>query len=246
MGVRLELEPVAPGSPASEVARQLLQLLTDGELAPGSRLPPERSLAESLGVGRSAVREALAALEILGVVHIRAGSGTYLQGSASDLLPKTLSWGLILAASRTEELLQIRSSLEQTVARSCAENASTSVIDTLQHYVDGMSETLDAPHEFIEADVRFHALIAQTAGNEVMSDLLQTIRSLIGIWATRAVRTRVQALEACRQHQAVLDAIAAHDPDRAETAMCEHMTTATRRVIAAGAALDESPSSNRR
>ncbi|GAB3556080.1 FadR/GntR family transcriptional regulator [Spelaeicoccus albus] len=238
MGVRLELEPVTPGSPASEVARQLLQLLTDGELAPGSRLPPERSLAESLGVGRSAVREALAALEILGVVQVRAGSGTYLQGSASDLLPRTLSWGLILAAPRTEELLEIRSSLERTVARTCAENASRTDVDELQHYVDGMSATLDTPREFIEADVRFHASIAKTAGNEVLGDLLQTIRSLIGVWAARAVSTRAQAAEACRQHQAVLDAIAAHDPDRAERAMQAHMTTATRRVVAAGSGND--------
>nr|WP_235472331.1 GntR family transcriptional regulator [Frigoribacterium sp. Leaf44] len=59
--------------------------------APGSRLPPERQLAERLGVGRSAVREALAALEILGIVTVRPGSGTYLRDQTSELLPTTLS-----------------------------------------------------------------------------------------------------------------------------------------------------------
>ena len=64
------------GTPVSEVARRMLDLFTSGEVAPGTRLPPERQLSATLGVGRSAVREALAALEILGIVDVRAGSGT--------------------------------------------------------------------------------------------------------------------------------------------------------------------------
>ena len=78
------------GTPVSEVARRLLDLFTDGSVPPGTRLPPERQLAATLEVGRSAVREALAALEILGIVDVRPGSGTYLRGAASDMLPQTL------------------------------------------------------------------------------------------------------------------------------------------------------------
>jgi GntR family transcriptional repressor for pyruvate dehydrogenase complex len=67
------------GSPVSAVTTKLLELFTSGQIAPGTRLPPERQLAASLEVGRSAVREALAALEVLGVVDVRPGSGTYLR-----------------------------------------------------------------------------------------------------------------------------------------------------------------------
>lgn len=84
------LNALPAGSPVTEVARRLLDLFTGGGIAPGTRLPPERQLAATLEVGRSAVREALAALEILGIVDVRPGSGTYLRGSASDLLPQTL------------------------------------------------------------------------------------------------------------------------------------------------------------
>ena len=66
-----------------------MDLFTSGSIQPGTRLPPERHLATVLGVGRSAVREALAALEILGIVDVRPGSGTYLRGTASELLPQT-------------------------------------------------------------------------------------------------------------------------------------------------------------
>src|SRR5690554_6170656 len=83
-------------TPVSAVAKRLLEIFTRGDIEPGTRLPPERQLSASLGVGRSAVREALAALELLGIVDVRPGSGTYLRGSASELLPQTLSWGLML------------------------------------------------------------------------------------------------------------------------------------------------------
>src|SRR4051794_9368469 len=109
------------GSAVSVVANRLLDLFTSGSIAPGTRLPPERQLAASLEVGRSAVREALAALEILGVVDVRPGSGTSLRGSASELLPQPLSWGVLLGERSTAELLELRSGLEIFVARLAAE-----------------------------------------------------------------------------------------------------------------------------
>jgi GntR family transcriptional repressor for pyruvate dehydrogenase complex len=77
------LGAMGTGSASSAVAKRLLELFTEESISPGTRLPPERQLAASLAVGRSAVREALAALEILGVVDVRPGSGTYLRGNAS-------------------------------------------------------------------------------------------------------------------------------------------------------------------
>ena len=99
------LGPMEQGSVVSEVAERLLAYFTSGDIAVGTRLPAERTLAASLGVGRSAVREALAALEILGIVIVRPGSGTYLRDGVSELLPRTLSWGLMLGAPRTRELV---------------------------------------------------------------------------------------------------------------------------------------------
>lgn len=82
------LGSLGQGSVVSEVAERLLTYFTSGDIAPGTRLPAERQLAAPLGVGRSAVREALAALEILGIVVVRPGSGTYLRDGISELLPE--------------------------------------------------------------------------------------------------------------------------------------------------------------
>lgn len=233
LNIRLELETVPAGSPASAVARQLVQLLTDGELAPGSRLPAERHLAERLGVGRSAVREALAALEILGIVQVRPGSGTYLRGGTSDLLPTTLSWGIMLAADRTQELLEIRSSLERSAAGLAAERATDEELDRLEEYLERQAAHVDDPETFIDADVRFHVQVARAAGNEVLADLLQSLRSLLRVWVDRGVRTREGAQAAYDEHRRVLDAMRTRDCAATEAAMSAHMATASARILAA-------------
>lgn len=231
--IRLELETVSAGSPASEVARQLVQLLTAGDLAPGSRLPPERVLAERLGVGRSAVREALAALEILGIVQIRPGSGTYLQGGTSELLPATLGWGLMLAADRTRELLEIRSVLERAAVGFAMARATSGDLEALERYLDRQQASLHDPKKFIDADVRFHVKIAEMAGNEVLADLLQSIRSMLRVWVDRGVRTHEAIETAYSEHRNVLDAMKRGDPAEAEQAMAAHMETASARITAA-------------
>src|SRR5919199_3685846 len=110
--IAASLDALPAGSAVTVVATRLLDLFTSGRIAPGTRLPPERQLAATLEVGRSAVREALAALEILGVVDVRPGSGTYLRSSTSELLPQTLRWGLLLGERSTADLLELRSGLE--------------------------------------------------------------------------------------------------------------------------------------
>jgi len=232
LNIRLELESVPAGSPASAVARQLVQLLTAGDLAPGSRLPSERVLAEQLGVGRSAVREALAALEILGIVQIRPGSGTYLQGSTSDLLPTTLSWGLMLAANRTHELLEVRSSLERTAATLAAVRATDAELARLGEYLDRQAANLDDADAFIDADVRFHVHIARISGNEVLADLLQSLRSMLRVWVDRGVRTRAGSERAYAEHRRLYDAMTSRDPVATEAAMATHMDTASARILA--------------
>ena len=132
------LEGLPAGSPVSEVARRLMDLFTGGSIEPGTRLPPERQLAATLGVGRSAVREALAALEILGIVDVRAGSGTYLRGTASDLLPQTLRWGLLIGRRSTSDLLDVRSGLEIYAARLAARRADARHVARMATSLDRM------------------------------------------------------------------------------------------------------------
>ncbi|MBN9239184.1 MAG: GntR family transcriptional regulator [Micrococcales bacterium 70-64] len=218
------------GTPVSAIAKRLLEIFTNGTIEAGTRLPPERQLATTLGVGRSAVREALAALEILGIVDVRPGSGTYLRGNASELLPQTLSWGLMLGEPKTLELIEVRGALEIYAARLAATRMTDEELVRLGQRVDEMRASRDDLRRFVEADLQFHLELARSTDNSVLLDLLQSIRSLLRVWVDRAVQDTVHAEDAIREHAAVHAAIATRDPDAAASAMAAHMNTAGKRL----------------
>ena len=224
------LEALPAGSPVSEVARRLLDLFTTGSIAPGTRLPAERALSATLGVGRSAVREALAALEILGIVDVRPGSGTYLRGTASSLLPQTLRWGLLLGDIDTAELLDLRAGLEIYVARLAAERADAAANERLEAALADMMRSRDDLRSFARADLAFHDALAQAAGNALLLDQLNVVRSLLQVYADRAVQSAEDAARAIAEHDAVHRAIQARDADAAASAMAVHMATASARL----------------
>jgi GntR family transcriptional repressor for pyruvate dehydrogenase complex len=223
------------GTPVSEVARRLLDLFTSGSIAPGTRLPPERHLTATLGVGRSAVREALAALEILGIVQVRPGSGTYLRGAASELLPQTLRWGLLIGEHHTADLLELRSGLEIFVARLAASRIGASDLDELRSALERMRANVGALKAFAKADLDFHDALARGAGNATVVDQLHLVRSLLQVYADRAVQDEAAARTAIEEHDAVLRAVERGDEDAAASAMAVHMATASARLAAEAA-----------
>jgi GntR family transcriptional repressor for pyruvate dehydrogenase complex len=226
------LSALPSGTPVSEVARRMLDLFTSGSIAPGTRLPPERQLAATLGVGRSAVREALAALEILGIVDVRPGSGTYLRGTASELLPQTLRWGLLIGERNTDELLELRSGLEIYVARLAAGRGDAADLEPVGVHLERMRAGLGNLKAFVRADLDFHDALGRAAGNTVLVDLLHVVRSLLQVYADRAVHDEAEALTALEEHDAVYRAVLAGDEDAAASAMAVHMATASERVSA--------------
>lgn len=217
-------------SAAAEVASRMLTLFTSGEYERDSRLPSERQLAASLGVGRSAVREALAALELLGVVTVRPGSGTYLRGGMSELLPQTLRWGMLIGERHTLELIEVRAGLEIFAARLAATRLDDGALARMDEAVRRMRASVDQLDAFVEADLAFHYELAAATGNATLVELLQIVRSLLRVWVDRAVADAEHAATATDEHERVLDAIRTGDPDRAASAMSAHMGTASARL----------------
>ncbi len=218
-------------SAVSEVAERLMAYFTSGDIAPGTRLPAERQLAASLKVGRSAVREALAALQILGIVVVRPGSGTYLRGGVSELLPQTLSWGLMLGAPRTRELVELRGALEVQAAQLAATRITREGLDRMKDALDTMALNVGDLAAFVEADALFHYEIAAGSGNQVLQELLQSIRSLLRIWVDRALTDEGHAQAAVKEHTAIYEMLRSRSEAGAMTAMRFHMGTAEGRLL---------------
>ncbi|TLP95843.1 FadR family transcriptional regulator [Nesterenkonia salmonea] len=227
------LNALPASTPTAAVASELLRYFTSGGLEPGSRLPAERKLAEMLATGRSAVREALAALEVLGIVEVRPGSGTYLRSSASELLPRTLSWGLMLGAQDARDLMHVREALEVLAARLAAQNRDDTAVARLRDHLLTMSRHADLGdhHAFVEADAHFHQELAAIADNAALGSVLQSVRALLRVWVDRSVDNAADARRAIDEHTALVEAVRDGDVAVAETAMTAHMKTAGERIL---------------
>ncbi|HLR95052.1 MAG TPA: FadR/GntR family transcriptional regulator [Jiangellaceae bacterium] len=233
-----QVEPGTPGgpvsisrSPSSAVTFRLLDLLLGESMRPGDRLPGERALAESLGVGRSAVREAISALEVLGIVETRAGSGTYLRSGTSELLPSTLSWSLLLDQDRTAELTVVRSALERSAAELAAVHRTDEQAQHLLELVQRQREAIDDPERYVEADIAFHRELALIGGNKLLSEILSTTRTLLRVWFENAVDRRADIEDAIREHEEIARAVADRDVEAVSAATIRHMDTASARIL---------------
>jgi len=212
-----------------EIARKLIDYVLSGEVAPGSRMPSERQLALELGVGRSAVREALKSLGLLGLVEVRQGDGTYLRKPDSELLPQVIEWGLLLGEPRTLDLVDARQHLEITVTRLAAERRDKEDLVRLRAGMAAMRKKGEA-EAFIDGDIAFHMAVAQAAKNGVLYDVLNSIRSLLKVWITRAISEAGETTTSYKEHVPIFEAIRDGRAADAAEAMGLHMQSATARL----------------
>lgn len=218
-----------PASTSAQVARRILQYLLSGEILPGQQLPSERRLAATFGVGRTAVREALQPLILLGLVEVRQGDGTYLRGLESSLLPETLEWGMMLGERRVTDLVEARKYVEVGVAELAAERRDDDDLSALGNIL-GRMETENSPEAFTKLDIAFHERLAEASRNTVFCGLVANIRSLVGVWITKNIEDAGETALFYREHPPILAAVANGDSQAAGRAMAEHLDAATARL----------------
>ena len=227
------VEPIRREPMAAEIARRLVDYLLSGGVEPGNRIPSERQLAEAFGVGRSAVREAIAALSLIGLIEVRHGDGTYLKRPDSPLLPQVVEWGLLLGEKRTADLVEARQKIEVIIAGLAAQRRSEEDLAGLARALASMETAAQRGDAaaFVDADVAFHLRLAEAAGNSALRDVLAGIQSLLRAWIGRVI-AEDHATVSYGEHGPILEAVRARDPAAAEAAMNAHLQSATRRLRA--------------
>lgn len=199
------------------VAEQIAQLIDEGAYPPGTRLPGERELAEKLGVSRVTIREAEIALQAVGRLEIKTGSGVYVSEQepvVDGALPEASAFEV------TEARLLVESESAALAARNISEEGIAKLAELVEIMRTGTSDEADA------ADEQFHLTIAEASNNAAM---VHTIKNL---WRMREDIPEVKATYAAvcvhdaesrtEEHRAVFDAIKDHDPAGARAAMREH------------------------
>ncbi|MFC3862486.1 FadR/GntR family transcriptional regulator [Deinococcus antarcticus] len=163
-------------SVGADIARQLQQLINEGTLKTGDRLPSQRELAQQFGASLAGVREALSVLSAAGLIEARPGRGTVVS-SVGGAVPSFDGWlGVISDAEEFEELVQARRLLETFTIAQAVQLATPAQVASLRAAVETMREKLNDPEAYTEADMKFHLLLAEVAGNRVVTRLMRAIQ----------------------------------------------------------------------
>jgi DNA-binding FadR family transcriptional regulator len=224
-------EPVRKVRTHEQVLAQIERKILDGSLRPGEKLPSERDLVTALGVSRTSVREALRALEAMGIIAAKVGSGrdsgSVVTGRSTDALTTLLRLHLALAQISLADLVDTRIQLERGAARGAAAAAAPTDIAGLQTLIEEMrSPDLDYPR-FNTLDTEFHVGVARVSGNALAANLMQALRAAVESEMTAAFerlpewRTAADAL--VNEHEAILRAIEKGAGDAAADLVTDHI-----------------------
>jgi DNA-binding FadR family transcriptional regulator len=224
-------EPVRRTRTYEQVLAQIEQRILDGRLRAGEKLPSERDLVNALGVGRTSVREALRALEAMGIIEARTGSGpdagSVITGHATPALANLLRLHLALAQISLAELVETRVQLERSAARGAAAAHTPEDIQRLGRLIEAM-KSADLEHQQFNAlDTEFHVTIAKVSGNALTADLMQALRDAVESRMVAAFarlsdwRSVADAL--VTEHEGILRAIEKSDGGAAADLVGEHI-----------------------
>ena len=201
------------------VVQRIKELLEQGDLKAGSRLPPERELADMLSISRPSLRTALKALSVMGIIRAKPGAGTYIAESLPEVFTEPMRFMTLINNTSDEELFEARLIIEAGLGELAAERATSSDLRALSVEIEAMRETLDDPEQFLLHDVRFHQAIARAAGNKVMSGVMDTIAQLLYQMRREFISHARDFEDAIAWHEKIYDALKRRDPKRAKEAM---------------------------
>lgn len=209
-----------------EVVSRLEEMILDGDYAPGDYLPPERELMELFGVGRPAIREALFALQKMGLVSVTTGERPRVTEPRADVLVGELGGAARHFLARPEGMRhfqQARRLFEAALARAAAETATDEDVGALRAALDENAAALGDPKSFEESDVRFHYVLATIPSNPIFTAVHSGIVDWLREQRTTSLKAQGADHAALAAHQRIFAAVAARDPEAAERAMREHL-----------------------
>jgi GntR family transcriptional regulator, transcriptional repressor for pyruvate dehydrogenase complex len=207
-----------------EAIAKIKAMIVSGELAPGQRLPPEKELGDRLGLSRSSLREAVKSLELIRVLDVRRGDGTYVTSLEPHLLLEALSFVVDLHRDRTVlEIFEVRRVLEPHAAAATTLRITADELRELEEELAavGSNPSVD---DLVAHDLRFHGLVSAASGNDYLASLLAGLSS--GTVRARVWRgiTEGGAVErTLAEHRAILDALHGGDPELVRATATVHI-----------------------
>jgi len=216
------LSPVKSTKVYEMVMEQIKDLVKKGELKSGDKLPSERELCEKLEVSRASIREALKALQMLGLIETKHGEGNFINENFENSLLEPLSTVFLLLGSKSESVLELRKIIEPETAVLAAKNITNEQLIELKEIMEELNNTSDA-EVCASLDKRFHYKIAQASGNHLISTIMFSVSSLIEKHIENSKINTINKTLVKAQHEEIWNALETHNGSSAKAALKKHL-----------------------
>lgn len=217
--------PIRSSKISDEVYKQLVSLISSGQLKPGEKLPSEREMATDLGISRQSIREALYRAEIVGLIEVRQGEGSFVLSSIGESLKSPLLVLLEEEAVRIFEFLEVRKLIEGWCAERAAREATAEDLKKLKGILEKMKNSTPGDREWEEADVEFHLSVAAATYNVIAMHIMEALKeSFSSFFRFRKVLTRPEKKDLLLQHHdEIYGAISQRNPSLAKRKIVAHL-----------------------
>ncbi|MFD3156364.1 FadR/GntR family transcriptional regulator [Haloimpatiens sp. FM7330] len=219
-------KPVKSEKVYEQVIEQIKNMIADGTLKKGDKLLSERELSQQFNVSRSSVREALRALQIIGLIECRHGEGNFIRESFEDSLFQPLSIMFMLQESRPSEILELRKIIESETAALAAKRINEEELRELHKLVE-LLKNADDENEKVILDKKFHYKIAHASKNFLILNILNSISYIMDIFIKDA-RLKIMKKDENKnmiyqQHNSIYEALASHNLEKTSEMMKRHL-----------------------
>jgi len=207
-----------------DIVQQIHELIRQGTLKPGDRLPPERELAERLQVSRSSLREAIRALDLQGIVVSRPGSGTFINTNSAEDLVSTIASCLLVGRDDLSDIFEMRRLLEPQITALAVERATVANVRRMAKTLQDQELQISQGQTGVEADTAFHFAIAEATQNSALVRVFTTIADILRQSRNLSLQTPGRPQRSLRSHREILRKIVERDMEGAREAMAHHIS----------------------
>ncbi|MEV0595742.1 FadR/GntR family transcriptional regulator [Nonomuraea cavernae] len=214
-----------PQKAAMLIAQRIINDAIKQGLGPGDLLSAEKSMLETYGTGRGTLREALRLLEVQGVISLKPGpkGGPVLQTPDASHLSSTVILLMQLKEAPFRSIVEVRSAMEPMISRLAAERISNESLDELGATIQLMSDDMDDEDTFLEANKRFHDVIAWSSGNPLFGYLVESLLGIMDGTVIGIDYPPIRRKAILKAHGEIFKALTSRDPKQSEERMREHI-----------------------
>jgi GntR family transcriptional repressor for pyruvate dehydrogenase complex len=213
-----------------EVVDVIIQRIRSGALTVGEKLPPERVLADEMGVSRTSLREALQVLESMGYIYSVTGGGNYVNSVSLEHVLSPLSAMAAQDKDFARDIIEVRQHLEVYMAALAAKNATKQQISQIYSAILTMQAEIENGENGINGDNQFHLEIARASGNKAFAIIVELVAELLAESRKATLAIPGQPSKSIDDHLAIFEAIQAGDDELAAAEMSKHLIKARRNL----------------